>query len=251
MSDQRSSTEQILQNLTNLQFIDSRIDEIIQLRGDLPDEILDIETDISRLKARVNKLEEEVDSLAAEKAKLTLDIETSIEKVAKYEDQQLSVRNNREYDALTKEIEAQKQGEKDARARLEEIAVREVEAAEELETQKGQLETVSKKYDEKQTNLDKVIEDTQQEEKQLLTKRKELEGAVEERYLRNYNRLRQGLSNGIAVVAMRDGAAFGMSLPPQSQVEVTRRNKIVIDENTGRIVVDPSFFEQAAKDVKL
>lgn len=251
MSDQRSSTEQILQQLTNLQFIDSRIDEIIQLRGDLPEEILDIETEISRTKARVNKLEEEVESLAAEKARLTLDIQTSIEKVSKYEDQQLSVRNNREYDALTKEIEAQKQVQKDGAARLEEIAVREVEAAEELEKQKEELETISKKYENKQNNLEKVVEDTQQEEKQLLAKRMELEKAVDERYLRNYNRLRQGLTNGIAVVAMKDGAAFGMALPPQSQVEVSRRNKVVVDENSGRIVVDPSFFEQAAKEVKL
>lgn len=251
MSDQRSSTEQILQQLTNLQFIDSRIDEIIQLRGDLPEEILDIETEISRTKSRVTRLEEEIESLSAEKARLTLDIQTSVEKVAKYEDQQLSVRNNREYDALTKEIEAQKQVEKDGTARLEEIAVREVEAAEELEKQKAELEAITKKYEDKQQNLEKVVEDTQQEEKQLLEKRKELEKAVDERYLRNYNRLRQGLTNGIAVVAMKDGAAFGMSLPPQSQVEVSRRNKIVVDENTGRIVVDPSFFEQAAIEVKL
>ncbi len=251
MSDQRSSTEQILQQLTNLQFIDSRIDEIIQLRGDLPEEILDIETEISRSKARVNKLEEEVQSLAAEKANLTLQIQTSGEKVSRYEDQQLSVRNNREYDALTKEIEAQKQIDKDSRARLEEIAVREVEAADELEKQREALEVITKKYEDKQQNLEKVIEDTQQEEKQLLEKRKELEKAVDERYLRNYNRLRQGLANGIAVVAMRDGAALGMSLPPQSQVEVSRRNKVVVDENTGRIVVDASFFEQAAKEVKL
>ena len=101
--------KEVLQQLANLQYIDSRIDELKQLRGDLPEDILDIETDIARLEAKQDKLEQEDKNLSVELNQLELDITSSTEKVKKYEEQQLSVRNNREYDALTKEIEVQKQ----------------------------------------------------------------------------------------------------------------------------------------------
>jgi predicted nucleic acid-binding Zn-ribbon protein len=83
----------------------------------------------------------------------------------------------------------------------------------------------------------------------LVEKREEVEEDLESRYLRSYKRLRRGLKNGLAVVPMEKGAAIGMALPPQTQVEVRRKNKIIIDENSGRIVVDPSFFEEAEKQL--
>lgn len=101
--------KEVLQQLANLQYIDSRIDELKQLRGDLPEDILDVETDIARLEAKQAKLEQEDKDLSVELNQLELDITSSTEKVSKYEEQQLTVRNNREYDALTKEIEVQKQ----------------------------------------------------------------------------------------------------------------------------------------------
>ena len=99
----------------------------------------------------------------------------------------------------------------------------------------------------KNSSLESVTKSTQDEENLLLKKREEVEKKVEARYLRSYNRLRNGLNNGIAVVAMDRGAAFGMTLPPQTQVEVRRRNKVIIDESSGRIVVDQSFFAEAKK----
>ena len=113
--------QEVLQQLANLQYIDSRIDEIRQLRGDLPEEVLDIETNINRHEAKINQLEEEAKNLTAEKKKLELEIKASEEKTEKYEEQQLTVRNNREYDALTKEIEAQKQFVENAISRIDEI----------------------------------------------------------------------------------------------------------------------------------
>ena len=239
--------KEILQKLANLQYIDSRIDEIKQLRGDLPELILDIETDINRYEARVAKLEQEEKDLTIEADKLRLDITTSGERTQKYEEQQLSVRNNREYDALTKEIEAQKQVVENAQSRLEEIEKRSVEVGPELEEAREQLTSVQTLLTEKQNELDGLEKTTQQEEDGLLDRRGDIEKEIEERYLRSYNRLRNGLTNGIAVVAMERGAAFGMALPPQTQVEVRRMNKIIIDENSGRIVVDPSFFTEAKK----
>lgn len=243
--------QEALQQLANLQYIDSRIDEIRQLRGDLPEEILDIETDINRYEAKLNKLEEEKESLIGEKKKLELEIETSKEKNEKYEEQQLSVRNNREYDALTKEIEAQKQFVENAISRIAEIEKRLEEIETELETNQEGLDKTRETYDEKKENLDKVVESTESEESKLLKKRDELEEELDDRYVRSYNRLRDGLSNGIAVVGMERGAALGMALPPQTQVEVRRKNKIIIDENSGRIVVDPSFFDEAKKQLEI
>lgn len=243
--------QEALQQLANLQYIDSRIDEIRQLRGDLPEEVLDIETDINRYNAKISQLEEEAESLTGEKKKLELEIETSKEKNKKYEEQQLSVRNNREYDALTKEIEAQKQFVENSVSRIEEIEKRQEEVEAELEEAKKSLEQTEELFKEKQENLDSVIEGTKTEEEKLLKKREELEDELDSRYVRSYNRLRNGLNNGIAVVPMEKGAALGMSLPPQTQVEVRRKNKVIIDESSGRIVVDPSFFDEAKKQLNV
>lgn len=243
--------QEVLQQLANLQYIDSRIDEIRQLRGDLPEEVLDIETNINRYEARKNQLEEESTSLEAEKKNLELEIESSYEKIKKYEEQQLSVRNNREYDALTKEIEAQKQFAENSTSRIEEIEKRQEELETELSENNEKLAETEELHKEKKENLDKVIESTKTEEEKLLDKREELEEELDNRYVRSYNRLRNGLTNGIAVVAMDKGAALGMALPPQTQVEVRRKNKVIIDENSGRIVIDPSFFEEAKKQLEI
>lgn len=243
------SMEEVLQQLTNLQYIDSRIDELTQLRGDLPEEILDIETDINRYESRINQLEEEKKELKMESDNLELEIKDAQDKMEKYEEQQTTVRNNREYDALTKEIEAQKQIIENSESRQEEIIKRREEIEEELEKAKQLLDETNELHKEKKKNLDKVVKETEEEEEELKKQRKKIAEEIDDRYLRSYKRLRNGLSNGLAVVPMEKGAALGMALPPQTQVEVRRKNKIIIDENSGRIVVDPSFFEQAKEEL--
>ena len=243
--------KEILQQFANLQYIDSRIDEIKQLRGDLPEEILDIETDIARREVKLLRLEKEEKEIAVEHSNLELEIKSSEEKVKKYEGQQLAVRNNREYDALTKEIEVQKQVIENAKARIIEIEKRTDEMDSEVEAAHKDLEQVKALFEQKQNSLEMVMKSTQKEEKVLLTKREEVEKGIDPRYMRNYKRLRDGLNNGIAVVAMDRGAALGMVLPPQTQVEVRRMNKIIFDENSGRIVVDQSFFDQAKKQLTI
>lgn len=243
--------KEVLQQLANLQYIDSRIDEIKQLRGDLPEEILDIETDIARGEAKLNKLKEEEKGLMVEFDNLNLEVTSSEEKVKKYEDQQLSVRNNREYDALTKEIEAQKQIIENSKARIVEIEKRNESIGPELESAEQSLAEVKALFDAKKSSLEQVMKSTEEEELVLEDKRTEVEKEIDQRYIRNYKRLRNGLQNGIAVVAMDRGAALGMVLPPQTQVEVRRMNKIIFDENSGRIVVDQSFFDNAKKNLTL
>tara|TARA_B100000963_G_C22574144_1_gene647548 strand:- start:259 stop:993 length:735 start_codon:yes stop_codon:yes gene_type:complete len=237
--------KEVLQQLANLQYIDSRIDELKQLRGDLPEDILDIETDIARLEAKQAKLEQEDKDLTVELNQLELDITSSTEKAKKYEEQQLTVRNNREYDALTKEIEVQKQVVEKAHLRIEEAQKRKELVVPEKMIIDEKLDDVRGDLDKMKANLDSVMSSTQEEEDQLIIAREEVFKNIEPRYLRNYNRLRDGLNNGIAVVAMDRGAAFGMRLPPQTQVEVRRKNKIIFDENSGRIVVDKAFFDKA------
>jgi len=241
--------KEVLQQLANLQYIDSRIDELKQLRGDLPEDILDIETDIARLEAKQAKLEQEDKNLSVELNQLELDITSSTEKAKKYEEQQLSVRNNREYDALTKEIEVQKQVVDKAHLRIEEAKKRKELVVPEKVIVDEKLDDVRADLDKMKANLDSVMSSTQEEEDQLIVAREEVVKNIEPRYLRNYNRLRDGLNNGIAVVAMDRGAAFGMSLPPQTQVEVRRKNKIIFDENSGRIVVDKAFFDKAKEQL--
>ncbi len=241
--------KEVLQQLANLQYIDSRIDELKQLRGDLPEDILDIETDIARLEAKQAKLEQEDKNLSVELNQLELDITSSTEKAKKYEEQQLSVRNNREYDALTKEIEVQKQVVDKAHLRIEEAKKRKELVVPEKVIIDEKLDDVRADLDKMKANLDSVMSSTQEEENQLIVAREEVVKNIELRYLRNYNRLRDGLNNGIAVVAMDRGAAFGMSLPPQTQVEVRRKNKIIFDENSGRIVVDKAFFDKAKEQL--
>ena len=241
--------KEVLQQLANLQYIDSRIDELKQLRGDLPEDILDIETDIARLESKQDKLEQEDKNLSVELNQLELDITSSTEKVKKYEEQQLSVRNNREYDALTKEIEVQKQVVEKAHLRIEEAKKRKELVAPEKVIIDEKLDHVRTDLNKMKANLDSVMSSTQEEEDQLIVARDEVVKNIEPRYLRNYNRLRDGLNNGIAVVAMDRGAAFGMSLPPQTQVEVRRKNKIIFDENSGRIVVDKAFFDKAKEQL--
>lgn len=243
--------KEILQQLANLQYIDSRIDEIKQLRGDLPEEILDIETDIARGEAKLGKLQKEQTDLTVELDSLKLEIKSSEERVSKYEDQQLTVRNNREYDALTKEIEAQKQVVENATARIIEVEKRIEEVGPEVEVAQTELDQTKALFEQKQNSLEKVMKSTQDEEDVLTMKREEAQKLIDERYMRNYNRLRNGLNNGIAVVAMDRGAALGMALPPQTQVEIRRMNKIIFDENSGRIVVDQAFFNNAKEQLSI
>src|SRR5699024_3360225 len=205
----------------------------------------------NRHEARFNRLEEENKGLQLERSNLEREIKDAEGKMEKYEEQQMSVRNNREYDALTKEIEGQKRVSETSQSGREEIENR-VEAIDpEIEIAEQRLEEVRELYEEKKENLDQVVKETEKEEAMLIKKRDEVEEDISDRYLRSYKRLRNGLSNGLAVVPMEKGAALGMALPPQTQVEVRHKNRIIIDENSGRIVVHPSFFETAEKQLSL
>lgn len=241
----------VLQRLANLQFIDSRLDELKRLRGDLPEELLDMETDIARLSSKVSHLNAQLVEFEQERKTLEMETKDADALIRKYEEQQMTVRNNREYDALSKEIDSQKQTLDNSRSRLEELRYLVTDATADAAAAKSSLDAMQADYDSKKANLSIVIEKTQTEEDELMVKRADAAKAVEERYLRSYERLRNGLNNGIAVVAMdKKGSCLGMMLPPQTQIEVRKKHKIIIDEHSGRIVVDSTFFDEAEKHFK-
>lgn len=239
--------EDVLQSLANLQYIDSKIDEISRLRGDLPEEILDIEAEISRLEHRIEKLTDDEKSLRSEGNSLRDEVEDSIGLVDRYEKQQMTVRNNREYDALTKEIEAQRARIENSRSRVDEISILLEEIEKNIVDCEHLLEDTRALLIEKKAQLEDLTKRTAAEEEELLDKRDAAAALVGERFLRSYERLRKGLHNNIAVVAMERGSCLGFMLPPQTQMEVRRRTKIVIDENSGRIVIDSSFFDESKR----
>ncbi len=236
--------------LIRLQHIDSKIDQIKKLRGDLPDEIRDIEDEKQGLSTRLEKLQLEQKEHGLAKTQAVTDAAEAEGLIKKYEEQQLQVRNNREYDALTKEIEAQKQRIIDSTAKgiememskpLQDVAVEETTL---------RLAELTGILDQKKGELHEVLEDTKSEQGDLEKTRAKAEKEVDERYLRAYARLRSRVRDGRAVVPLERGAAAGFSVPPQRQLEIRQRNRIVACEHTGRIIVDGDLFAETTKNFK-
>jgi uncharacterized protein len=238
-----SITDQ-LRALIRLQHIDSKIDQVNKLRGDLPDEIADLEDEREGLQRRIEKAEEEGKQGEVQKRKLQMDITESEGLIKKYEEQQLHVRNNREYDALTKEIEAQRQRILQAQAELEALteraATNEVIVAQAQE-RFGELDEV---LAEKRGELGQVVNETEKEQQHYRDLREGAEQEIDERYLNAYTRLRSRLRDGRAIVPIERGAAGSYMVPPQRQVEIRQRTRIVVCEHTGRIIVDDELYNE-------
>lgn len=231
--------------LIKLQHIDSRIHQIQKLRGDLPNDIADLEDERTGLTTRIERLEQEAKDLTdsrGEAERMIAEAEAAIER---YEKQQLQVRNNREYDALTKEIEANKQRIADAKEHYESFDVIEAENTNNIEESKQRLEELTALIDEKQKDLQVVIGDTENEMKNLEDLREKTMAAIDQRYLGAYQRLITRLRDGRAVVPLIRGAAGGFAVPPQRQVEIRQGNRIVVCEHTGRIIVDEKLFGES------
>ena len=246
---QETSIGEQLRALIRLQHIDSRIDQVKKLRGDLPEEIRDLEDEKAGLETRIEKIKQEQTDVAEGRLQAQRDIKEAEALIKRYEEQQLQVRNNREYDALTKEIEAQKQRIADAEKSIEETEG----SADEQEAAIAEAESRLKELDEaiagKRAELDDVLNETKQEQDDLHGKRDAAAEHVDKRYLRAYNRLRERLRDGRAVVMLERGAASGFAVPPQRQVEIRQRNRIVACEHTGRIIVDSELYEETVNEL--
>lgn len=249
-----ATVEEKLRSLYDLQLIDSRVDEIRNVRGELPLEVEDLEDEVAGLNKRIEKLENDLklvdDSIKAKK----IQIDDSKASIKKYSEQQKNVRNNREFNALSKEVEFQ-----ELEIQLAEKNIREYKAQIE---QKGEVITQTKKrlgerethLKHKKNELDAILSETEKEEKALLAKSAEYETNIEERLVKAYKRIRSSVRNGLAIVPIERGASGGsyFTIPPQVQVEIAGRKKIITDEHSGRILIDSELAnEQHEKMVKL
>ncbi|PAP77397.1 zinc ribbon domain-containing protein [Rubrivirga marina] len=248
MATDTTTIEDQLRALVRLQIIDTKIDQLTKLRGDLPEEIQDLEDERAGLNTRLNKIDQDKKEAEVQKKKLKLDIAESEGLIRKYEEQQLQVRNNREYDALTKEIEAHRQRIQTAYEEIERYDNLDENTAETVEGADDTLKELEARIAEKRVELDRVVEETKTEQDQYEEQRAEAAEAIDERYLRAYERLRTRVRDGRAVVPIERGAAAGFMIPPQRQVEVRQRDRIIVSEHDGRIVVDEALFDEVSAE---
>jgi predicted nucleic acid-binding Zn-ribbon protein len=239
------STHEQIKSLIRLQYIDNRIFQVEKLRGDLPEDIRDLEDERTGLETRIERFQSDAEDNKAHRLEAERIIVESEAAIERYEKQQLQVRNNREYDALTKEIEAHRDRIADAQNGLLEAETTDTEhqnLVEEAQKRHDELNTI---IAEKQKELESLIEDTESERELLNTRKQEIKSQIDKRYLNAYRRLRDRLRDGRAVVPLIRGAAGGYAVPPQQQVEIRQRNRIVICEHTGRIIVDEELYRES------
>tara|TARA_Y100000022_G_scaffold199316_1_gene211525 strand:+ start:491 stop:1279 length:789 start_codon:yes stop_codon:yes gene_type:complete len=238
--------EETLRSLFNLQFIDSRIDSMREVRGELPMEVNDLEDEMAGLNKRLDKIEEEIgelNSLIMDKKNI---IEESKITIKKYLEQQKNVRNNREFDSLSKEIEYQELEAQLAEKRIKENVVRIDDKKEVLDEVKELLKAKEEALEAKNNELKEIISETEREEKLLLDESEKASKSIEERFLKAYKRIREASKNGLAVVPVERGASGGsfIKIPPQVQLDIAARKKIIVDEHSGRILVDALLAEE-------
>ncbi|MFY7810917.1 MAG: zinc ribbon domain-containing protein [Flavobacterium sp.] len=240
MTQTEMTVEEKLRALYDLQLIDTKIDEIRNVRGELPLEVEDLESEVSGITLRLEKLENEIEEFENFIKTKKNDIQNHQELIKKYTTQQKEVRNNREFDSLTKEIEYQ-----ELEIQLAEKHIKERKAGIEhkksiLNESRENLNVKSNHLNHKRSELDSIMTETQKEEDFLIEKSKEFSSKLDERLLNAYRRIRSNVRNGMAVVSIERGASAGsfFTIPPQTQVEIAARKKIMTDEHSGRILVD-------------
>lgn len=229
-----------LESLVKLQEIDSRLDELRKLRGDLPEEVKDLEDEVMGIEKRISRFQSEVDSLNEEIENQRQNKKDSDKLILKYKDQQMNVRNNREYDAISKELELQELEIQLADKRIRETEYKIKTKEQDIEETQSKLDARKEVLEQKRKELDKLIVESQEEEDKLLKSSARQAKKVEERLLKAYTKIRGGAKNGLAVVAIDRGACGGCFnvVPPQIQADVMEKLKIIVCEHCGRILAD-------------
>ncbi len=246
MSEKESkeiSVEEKLKSLFDLQLVNSEIDKIKTLRGELPLEVQDLEDEIVGLNTRVENLKDEIKEVESEISGRKRDIDNANDLIGKYQEQQNDVKNNREYENLSKEIEFHKLD-----IELHEKKIR--EAKKYIETKKEELAKTESYIEDRQEDLrlkkqelEEIVGETKQEEEHLREKAKQIEENIEERLLSAFKRIRKNARNGLAVVSVERDACGGCfnRIPPQRQLDIRLRKKVIVCEYCGRILIDPEM----------
>lgn len=240
-----ASIERKLKALYNLQTIDSQIDKIKIIRGELPLEVQDLEDEIAGIQTRIeNTLTEttQLEEAISEKKTAIKDCQSLIKK---YESQQMNVRNNREYDSLSKEIEFQNLEIQLCEKRIKEYKVSLELKKEVIEKSNEILEDKKKDLEAKKVELNDIITETEKEEAILIQKSTENQQIIEERLLNAYQKIRKNARNGLAVVAVERDACGGCfnKIPPQRQLDIRLHKKIIVCEYCGRVLIDSGITE--------
>lgn len=238
--------EEKLRALYSLQLVDSEIDKIRTLRGELPLEVQDLEDEVEGLETRLSNLKSEIAELEKAIISKNNEITSSQALIKKYEEQQNNVRNNREYDSLSKEIEFQTLEIELCNKKIREFTAQVAEKKEVMNEAVTALDERKRDLEGKKAELEDITRDTQKEEEQLEAKSKELQTKIEERLLTAYKRIRLNARNGLAVVSVQRDACGGCfnQIPPQRQLDIKSRKKIIVCEYCGRILVDDEIVNE-------
>ncbi|CAL2106159.1 conserved hypothetical protein [Tenacibaculum sp. 190524A02b] len=251
MAKKDVTVEEKLRALYDLQLIDSRIDEIRNVRGELPLEVNDLEDEVAGLNTRLSNLASDVNNLETDISNKKQAITESKALITKYTEQQKNVRNNREFDSLSKEIEYQELEIQLSEKRIKEYKAKIAQKNEVISGTKGKLTKQESHLKHKKNELDAILKETEKEEQLLKEKSEEFSQSIDRHLLTAYNRIRNKVKNGLAVVSIERGAAGGsfFTIPPQVQLEIANRKKITIDEHSGRILVDAALAAEEREKI--
>ena len=237
------TVEEKLKSLYQLQLIFSEIDRIKTLRGELPLEVQDLEDEVTGLRTRIAKFVGEIENLKSEEAKRRVKIEEAKAMIEKYTEDQNNVRNNREYDLLAKEIEYQTLEVEFCEKKIRNYVAEQKAKEEEIARTETALEDRLKDLEDKRSELEEIVAETKEEEEKLRDRAKSLEGSIEARLLQSFKRIRKNTRNGLGVVYVQRDACGGCfnKIPPQRQLDIKMRKKIIVSEYCGRIMIDPEL----------
>ena len=240
---QEYTVEEKLKSLYQLQLIFSEIDRIKTLRGELPLEVQDLEDDVAGLRTRIANFSGDIENLRSEESKRKIKIEEAKAMIEKYTQDQNNVRNNREYDLLAKEIEFQTLEVEFCEKKLRQYAGDLKAKNEEIERTNVLLEERLAALEDKRNELEEIISETKDEEEKLRDRAKVLEATIEPRLLQSFKRIRKNTRNGLGVVYVQRDACGGCfnKIPPQRQLDIKMRKKIIVCEYCGRIMIDPEL----------
>ena len=250
------TVEERLKTLFQLQTTLSQIDEKRALRGELPLEVEDLENEVEGLSVRLDRINQEISDLTTAVSQRTADIEEAKASVARYNKQLDEVKNNREYDTLTKEIEFQSLEIELCAKKIREAQQRIADREADRDRVNEQIELRERDLEDKRGELDEIMQETREEEDILKAKAKDLELKIESRLLQSFKRIRKNARNGLGIVYVQRDACGGCfnKIPPQRQLDVKMHKKIIVCEHCGRILIDPELagvkIEAAAEKPK-
>jgi predicted nucleic acid-binding Zn-ribbon protein len=237
---ENTTVAQKLEALVKLQSIDTKLDTIKKLRGDLPDEVQDLEDELEGYKTRLDRFNNDLEELDQRIKDHKTGIKDSEKLIQKYSEQQMNVRNNREYDAITKEVELQQLEIQILEKKIKEAHELVDRKKEEIEATETLISERTADLDSKKKELDDILADSKEEEEKLGADREKAIKKIDPKLHNYYEKLRVNLSNGLAVVTVKRGAAEGCNIiiPAQKIAEIREKKRIVIDEHSGRILAD-------------